>query len=387
MKKISLLLVFVLVSMLFLSVGASAESTVLEEAAPGRTFLIDNVNQDSLYGTDSFSGEEYWNLFDNDTTTKFCTNVFPVNITWSMDTSYMVDAIVIATANDNAQYTGRNPSTWTLSGSPDAVNYTVLYEGTSADLADVDFTYFLIEFDNNVAYPHYMFEADGADTSDVLQISEIVLCSKITGGTTYPSSGQAPATGSILNAAIIGNETGWGDNAATGSAAAFDGDIDTFFDPLGTGDGYCGVDAGEPYTLTQVNIHSRSGYLDRYLGAMIEGSDDDENWTTLYTADEAAPEYAWMTIPASALENNTGYRYYRYFNMTSHGDVAEVEFYGVSVSGIPEAKAAEAADAVDAPADTPLESAPASSAQTGDVFTIALIVLAGTSAVIFKKRR
>ncbi|MDD4772920.1 MAG: discoidin domain-containing protein, partial [Eubacteriales bacterium] len=185
----------------------------------------------------------------------------------------------------------------------------------------------------------------------------------------------------------IGNETGWGDNAAAGSAAAFDGNIDTFFDPLGTGDGYCGVDAGEPYTLTQVNIHSRSGYLDRYLGAMIEGSDDDENWTTLYTADEAAPEYAWMTIPASALENNTGYRYYRYFNMTSHGDVAEVEFYGVSVSGIPEAKAAEAADAVDAPADTPLESAPASSAQTGDVFTIALIVLAGTSAVIFKKRR
>jgi hypothetical protein len=383
MKKTSILLVLVLIFMMSLAVGVNAGSEVLEEAAPGRTYLTANVNQDTLNGTESFANEEYWNLFDGDTATKFCTNVFPAEVTWSMDTSYMVDAVVIATANDNASYPGRNPATWILSGSPDGTNYTVLHEGTAADFEDVNYTYFFIEFNNNVAYPHYKLEIPGPESGTVMQISEVVLCSKLTGGTAYPSSGKAPATGSILNAAVIGYETGWGDNPAAGRAAAFDGDINTFYDPMGIGDGYCGVDCGEPYILTQVNIHSRSGYLDRYLGAMIQGSNDEENWTTLYTADAAALEFAWMIIPASDLSDNTGYRYYRYYNETSHGDVAEVEFYGVSVSGIPEAKAAEA----EAAGEQTDAAAPVTAAQTADIFGVALIALAGASVIIFKKRR
>lgn len=384
MKKISVFLAILYVFTWFLAIGISAESTVLEEAAPGRTILTANVNQDSLVGTESFANEEYWNLFDGDTATKFCTNVFPATVTWSMDTSYVVDAFVIATANDNASYNGRNPATYTLSGSPDQVNYIVLYEGTAADLAEMNFTYFLVEFNNNAAYPHYMLEIPAPESGDVLQISEFVLCSKATGTTAYPSSGKAPATGSILNKAIIGYEMGWGDNPAAGRAAAFDGDTATFYDPMGMGDGYCGVDCGEPYTLTQVNIHSRSGYLDRYNGAMIQGSNDEENWTTLFTADGPAPEFAWTVIPASGLSDNTGYRYYRYYNETSHGDVAEVEFYGVSVSGIPEAEAAAGAGetAPEAPA-----AAAAPSAQTADIFVPAMIALAGSSVVLFKKRK
>ncbi|MHB1150828.1 MAG: discoidin domain-containing protein [Eubacteriales bacterium] len=387
MKKISILLVLILVFSWSLAVGASAASAVLEEAAPGRTYLTANVNQDTLDGTESFANEEYWNLFDGDTATKFCTNVFPATVTWQMDTSYMVDAVVIATANDNSTNPGRNPATYVLSGSPDGTNYTVLYEGTAADLSDVDYTYFLVNFNNNVAYPYYKFEVPAPESGTVLQISEIVLCSKQTGGTSYPSSAQAPSTGSILGVSLVGYENGWGDNAAAGRAAAFDGDINTFYDPMGTGDGYCGVDCGEPYILTQVNIHSRSGYLDRYLGAMIQGSDDDANWTTLYTADAAAPDFVWTIIPASDLSDNTGYRYYRYYNETSHGDVAEVEFYGLSVSGVPEAAAAEAAVVEPAAAAETDAAAVVTAVQTADIFAITLIALAGSSVMIFKKRR
>lgn len=387
MKKISVLLVLILVFSWSLAVGASASSAVLEEAAPGRTYLTANVNQDTIVGTESFANEVSLNLFDGDTATKFCTNVFPVTVTWQMDTSYMVDAVVIATANDNSTNTGRNPATYVLSGSPDGTNYTVLYEGTAADLSDLDFTYFLIEFANNVAYPYYKFEVPAPESGTVLQISEIVLCSKQTGGTTYPSSAQAPSTGSILGVSLVGNETGWGDNTATGRDAAFDGDINTFYDPMGMGDGYCGVDCGEPYTLTQVNIHSRSGYLDRYLGAMIQGSADNENWTTLYTSDAAAPDFVWTIIPASDLSDNTGYRYYRYFNETSHGDVAEVEFYGVSVSGIPEANAAASAVVEPVAAVETDAAAAVTAVQTADIFAIALIALACSSVIIFKKRR
>ena len=174
MKKTSILLVLVLIFMMSLAVGVNAGSEVLEEAAPGRTYLTANVNQDTLNGTESFANEEYWNLFDGDTATKFCTNVFPAEVTWSMDTSYMVDAVVIATANDNASYPGRNPATWILSGSPDGTNYTVLHEGTAADFEDVNYTYFFIEFNNNVAYPHYKLEIPGPESGTVMQISEVV---------------------------------------------------------------------------------------------------------------------------------------------------------------------------------------------------------------------
>ncbi len=142
----------------------------------------------------------------------------------------------------------------------------------------------------------------------------------------YPSSG---ADGSIINGTVIGNAEGWGGNAAAGAAAAFDGDPATFFDPLGKGDGFCGMDAGEPYILDKVVILSR--YVDydwneRFDGAQIQGSNDGENWTTLWTSDTVgtAPEYYTVT----EFENNTGYSQFRYYNEKNHGDVAEVEFYG-----------------------------------------------------------
>ncbi|MBQ3860186.1 MAG: laminin G domain-containing protein, partial [Clostridia bacterium] len=66
---------------------------------------------------------------------------------------------------------------------------------------------------------------------------------------TYPSSG---AEGDIINGTVIGNAEGWGGNADAGAAAAFDGNPATFFDPLGVGDGFCGIDAGESYILDKV---------------------------------------------------------------------------------------------------------------------------------------
>ena len=126
---------------------------------------------------------------------------------------------------------------------------------------------------------------------------------------------------------VIGNETGWGDNAAAGAAAAFDGDAATFFDPLGVGDGFCGIDAGESYILDKAAILSRDGFADRFAGAMIQGSNDGENWTTLWTSDAQAASTTEYTI-VTEFENNTGYSQFRYFNDKNHGDVAEVEFYG-----------------------------------------------------------
>jgi F5/8 type C domain. len=394
-KKAFLTLAFIITLIAALALGVSASSTDLATAAPGRTFLSDKVKTDTIVGTDSFDNEVAENLFDGDTSTKFCTDVFPAEITWQLDTSYIVDAIVFCTANDNESYTGRNPGTWILSGSPDGSNYTVLHQGTASDFADVNFTYFLIEFSNNIAYPYYKLEVPGPETGTVLQISEFVLCAKKVADTTYPSSGKLPATGHIITGTLIGNETGWGDSATSGRDAAFDGNSSTYFDPLGVGDGFCGIDCGEPYTLTQVNILSRDGYLDRFTGAEIQGSNDQENWTTLYTSAEAAAAFDWTVIPASELEGNTGYRYYRYFNETSHGDVAEVEFYGLSVSGKTEADAAVAETVAQATADTAAVSVPAAETVTAapatadNVLTLSVlaIVLSGMMFAVYTKKR
>ena len=171
----------------------------------------------------------------------------------------------------------------------------------------------------------------------------------------YPSSGVSVPDGSvIINGTVIGNETGWGGNAATGAAAAFDGDINTFFDPLGTGDGFCGMDAGKPYILTKVAIHPRDAQLARFYGATIQGSNDGEEWTDIWMSLDEATEWTWHEVEADEFdESGVAYRYYRYYNMLSHGDVAEVEFYGYPEDGVvDEAPAAEETTAPETEAET-----------------------------------
>ena len=140
----------------------------------------------------------------------------------------------------------------------------------------------------------------------------------------YPASGES---GNFMMGTIIGNESGWDGTAGSGAASAFDGKAETFFDPLGVGDGFCGMEYDEPYILEKVAILSRSTFLDRFAGASIEGSNDGEEWETLWESDDVAPSATEYNI-VTEFENNYGYRMFRYINWINHGDVAEVEFYG-----------------------------------------------------------
>ena len=171
----------------------------------------------------------------------------------------------------------------------------------------------------------------------------------------YPSSGVSVPDGSVvIKGTVIGNETGWGGNPDTGAAAAFDGDINTFFDPLAAGDGFCGMDAGKPYVLTKVAIHPRDANLPRFYGATIQGSNDGEEWTDIWMSLDEATEWTWQEVEADEFdESGVAYRYYRYYNMLSHGDVAEVEFYGYPEDGVvDEAPAAEETTAPETEAET-----------------------------------
>lgn len=180
MKKLlvfTLTACMILCSMLVSVSAASAQYMTVEDAiaAIGLESLQDKVVLDSVEGSDHFDNEGYGNLFDNDVTTKFCTGTFPLYASWKMDKAYSVGGMIVATANDNFSYPGRNPETWILSGSNDGSTWTAIAEGTEYDLEDEDFTYYTITFGTaSDAYQYFKFDVPNA-FSGCFQMSELIL--------------------------------------------------------------------------------------------------------------------------------------------------------------------------------------------------------------------
>ena len=254
--------------------------------------------------------------------------------------------VVIHPRADNlARYYGAQID---ASNDPDFADYTTIF--VSVDEAEA-FDYIEIDaddFDDNGSFRYFRY----FNTLSHGDVAEVELYGEPKDGSyaelsAYPSSGVKPAEGStIIKGDIIGLEAGWGDNPATGAAAAFDGDINTFFDPLGTGNGYAGIDAGQEYTLTKVVIHPRADNLARYYGAQIDASNDPDfaDYTTIFVSVDEAEAFDYIEIDADDFDDNGSFRYFRYFNTLSHGDVAEVELYGEPTGTAPVETEAPAAD-------------------------------------------
>jgi len=227
--------------------------------------------------------------------------------------------------------------------------------------------------------------------STIVAVLLIATLSAIAVFADYPASPEwdfeLPKDGSLLMGEIIGTEP-WGGGDAV-AENVFDGDTATFFDPAGVGDiNYAGIKLDQAYTLTEVRVMSRDGFLDRFNGAEIQGSNDGENWTAIFISIEAAPIPDFNIITPDMFEagTNTGYSYYRYANNLNHGDVAEVEFYGNPVAAVAEPPAVEPPVVEEpAPAEVaPAEEVPAAPATiapaTFDVMTA--IVIAGVAALV-----
>lgn len=243
----------------------------------------------------------------------------------------------------------------------------------------------------------------------------------------YPASveeGTAASEGSeILTGTLIGLEEGWGGNANTGRDAAFDGDLTTFFDPLGVGDGYCGIELSEAKELTEIRICPRGDQLGRFNGASIYGFNEGYNpddtslpagAVLLWESMEAADVQEFRVIKQAdfnADAKGKAFKYYIYYNEFEHGDVAEVEFWGAAAAAATpvaeepaapvetkdepaapvETKDEPVAEAVQeaAPEVTPVAPVTQSAPQTGDVTMMLIIVMAlvSASAIMVVRRR
>lgn len=140
------------------------------------------------------------NLFDGDTATKWCCSDADVAgnsaVVWSMNEAVTVTHYTFTTANDNAEYPGRNPTGWRLyatnneltsdmamtadmfSGDIVPEGWVLLDEVTKTELPEENFVEcgFAIDEENQGAYVSFMLLIDTCDTSNnVFQMSEIDL--------------------------------------------------------------------------------------------------------------------------------------------------------------------------------------------------------------------
>ncbi len=147
----------------------------------------------------------------------------------------------------------------------------------------------------------------------------------------------AVVTEGSIEGTVIGGGGAYADTAAY--AMAFDGDAATFYDPAVAGPKcFTGIQTSEPYALTEVKIMPRATLHDRTNGATIQGSNDGTTWTTLaaYTAEDCLAADAEQAFISKTITDTNGYTMFRYVSDgTSHGDVAEVCFYGAPAAAAP----------------------------------------------------
>ena len=150
----------IVISVLFLAVlipaipvSAQGFETLAEAIPAGQKALM---FPGYITGGDGFNEREgseslfhYDEAEDDGDFPKYCTNQFPYWVEWKYDKEYVVQSIILRTANDNEQYPRRMGDGWTLSGSNDGKSWTVIYTGMADDVIDLNFTYFTVDLSGN----------------------------------------------------------------------------------------------------------------------------------------------------------------------------------------------------------------------------------------------
>ncbi len=260
-------------------------------------------------GTGSYENEEPWLLWDGNTSSKFCTNEFPAVSVTSLGGLYTIDGILMATANDTAEF-GRLPTKWAIYGSVDGESWTPLAHGDDTFFKETNETFYAASLvSDGTAYRYVKFQATDVTGTDTFQLSEVVLC---------------------------GDKVADVENRAW--EPAVDGDVDTFYDAASYNQ-YIMLDvtADEYARLDEVRIYPRQGNCHRIVGLTVQGSNDGENWEDVICVmgDTQFQMEKWYTFTPNTENGGKWYRFYRLTNVRDHLNVAEVEFYG-ETSGSPD---------------------------------------------------
>lgn len=126
---------------------------------------------------------------------------------------------------------------------------------------------------------------------------------------------------------IADSDSSWGDWLFSYKEAAFDGDVDNFYDSAETnGLTYVGLDygAGNGIVPAELMYYPRTAYPARMLNAEFQGSNDGFSWDPLATITSVPAVEQWHSVYYSG---STSYQYVRLlFAAEGHGNVSEIAF-------------------------------------------------------------
>ncbi|MBC7450218.1 MAG: discoidin domain-containing protein [Cytophagales bacterium] len=126
----------------------------------------------------------------------------------------------------------------------------------------------------------------------------------------------------------IGTPGSWG-NTGNGFEKAFDNDVSTYFDAP-EDIAWAGLSLPKDYKVTGINYYPRQDWADRMVGGKFQGSNtaDFSSGVVDLATITTQPLYEWTCI---TITNASSFRYIRYIcGAGGVGNVAEIEFYGVS---------------------------------------------------------
>lgn len=178
----------------------------------------------------------------------------------------------------------------------------------------------------------------------------LTFCTALSISAAYPASTEhgcyKPEEGVLVEGTLIGTPS-WSGSSYDSFDKAWDGDPYTYYDPQNgaSEDSYTGIETDEPYVITEVRILPRESWLDRFEGAEIQGSNDGEEWYTIWESSLPAKKWEYACYTGVRIDcPEEGFTMFRYVNTYTHGDVAEIELYGrVVTDSEAEARALESA--------------------------------------------
>ncbi len=158
---------------------------------------------------------------------------------------------------------------------------------------------------------------------------------RITATATFP---PLPNTSQQLTGAIIGSPGAWNNGTVDTKEKVFDGSLTTAYDALNATGDWVGRDigSGNNKVISAIRFCPRAGFISRMVGGLFQGSnapDFSDNPVTLATVTLIPTTGAYTTV---AVDQATAFRYVRYLGPPdSHCNVAEIQFFGVSVPAAP----------------------------------------------------
>ena len=172
--------VLLLLSILMLipySARAEGESNGTDEV----TFTCISANPEGFYQEeDNFEyfetvDERAHNLFDGNTDTKWCFDFSQkAYVIFKASRLGAVSGYTITTGNDSGDYAGRNPKSWTLYGSNDQKNWTIIDQvSNDVVLQDENATAYNYNCSSSAEYEYFKWEI--TEGGSLLQVSELKL--------------------------------------------------------------------------------------------------------------------------------------------------------------------------------------------------------------------